>query len=1098
MKRSTTVRSLIACGLSLLMAVSMLAGTTFAWFTDSVESGNNQIVAGNLDVELYNGLDTSAPVVNSNTKLFELSENQLWEPGAMVYENLTVANLGTLALKYQLGVNFTNATQNANGDTLAEVLKVAVVEGGIAEGTTREALQQLDSYTSLASFVESGKLEANGTKTYGIVIWWEPSDIDNEFNMNNGATTVMSIDIGVKLFATQAVAETEKDSFDQFYDEDAWMDAMQVLTAEDLQAAINNGNTNIVLMDDIVVDESIVIPAAAATYSLRNATPAVMIDLNGKTISMSEDKLTTTYAFANLGNLVLLDSVGGGSVNSRGIYNGYNVETAEIVPTATITVLNGVYNALGTDGGAAIFNYGSAIIEGGTFTSVGGYSLNNREDASMIIDDATVTGGIYNMSALVIEGGNISTNRGGYTHAIYSNGGSIEINGGNFSGNGNEVINANSDVAIINGGTFEKVGKTSYLLAGSNMVINAGTFNAYSENGVDPAAHPVRPDVTVNGGTFNYKHNNVANGYSAVESNGSYVVLPGANVEEIADGFYFDGKSTYYITTAEGLFAFAASVNKYSNYEYPYKDQTVVLWNDIDLENAEWTPIGDYRFSANRFCGTFDGQGHTISNFKITKKTDKNDSNKSSYGFFGNVEGTVKNLTVANATVSSYAYCGALIGRLNSGLVENCHVVNSTVATSYWQGGIMIGQVNGGSVKDCTVTNSSISGKSALGGISGPVTAENGDILFENCSVKDSAINQVGSFGGNYDKYFGGMFGYLESGDSRIDLNNCTVINTTVKGEMSSKLSGDNDGNIYFNGVKGVTSAEELQAAVKAGGTVVLANNITLSKDIAISNANFVLDGNGYTITGTSTIALFDITGGKATIKNVTFDGIKGGAVVRTVGVEFVADNVTAINCVHTEQQGLFRLLGNTTITNSTFKNNTCTMVITQGFDTNENVDPMTVENCVFEGNTCSGTAVLYYANGSQATINNNVFKNNVVNTTANGATVYLGYKNAVTFTNNVVMGNKFISTGTSARASGGIMTGGTTAVIKNNAFVGNTAENAKGALGGDVCASTYYGDIDLSGNYWGGSAPQMNAQIGDDFGYNNVIVDPYLTTYGE
>ena len=71
----------------------------------------------------------------------------------------------------------------------------------------------------------------------------------------------------------------------------------------------------------------------------------------------------------------------------------------------------------------------------------------------------------------------------------------------------------------------------------------------------------------------------------------------------------------------------------------------------------------------------------------------------------------------------------------------------------------------------------------------------------------------------------------------------------------------------------------------------------------------------------TNSIALFDINGGNATIQNVTYDGIKGGAVVRTVGTVFNADNVTVKNCQHTVAQGLFRLMGESTITNCIHEN---------------------------------------------------------------------------------------------------------------------------------------------------------------------------------
>ena len=53
------MRKALALLLSLLLCCSMLVGTTFAWFTDSVTSNNNIIKSGNLDVELYrNGTDS--------------------------------------------------------------------------------------------------------------------------------------------------------------------------------------------------------------------------------------------------------------------------------------------------------------------------------------------------------------------------------------------------------------------------------------------------------------------------------------------------------------------------------------------------------------------------------------------------------------------------------------------------------------------------------------------------------------------------------------------------------------------------------------------------------------------------------------------------------------------------------------------------------------------------------------------------------------------------------------------------------------------------------------------------------------------------------
>jgi predicted ribosomally synthesized peptide with SipW-like signal peptide len=75
--------------LSMFLCFTMLIGTTFAWFTDEVESGVNTIVAGNLDVDvLVNDEDEGLRSIEQYEKLF--NDIKLWEPGAVAYENITV------------------------------------------------------------------------------------------------------------------------------------------------------------------------------------------------------------------------------------------------------------------------------------------------------------------------------------------------------------------------------------------------------------------------------------------------------------------------------------------------------------------------------------------------------------------------------------------------------------------------------------------------------------------------------------------------------------------------------------------------------------------------------------------------------------------------------------------------------------------------------------------------------------------------------------------------------------------------------------------------------------------------------------------------
>lgn len=217
-----TRRALITSMMALMLCFAMLTGTTFAWFTDQETSGNNQIIAGNLDVEMYNALTVDdAAIIEENTKLFD--GVKYWEPGVVSYENITIANNGNLALKYQLSVNFED-----NG--LADALKVGVIDGGIADGTSRDGVKAaVATWMPIKSFVELGELLADDndatttektTETYGIVIYWEPSDNDNQFNGNDkNATKEFSVNFGVKLIATQLAAEY--DAFDNQYDANA-------------------------------------------------------------------------------------------------------------------------------------------------------------------------------------------------------------------------------------------------------------------------------------------------------------------------------------------------------------------------------------------------------------------------------------------------------------------------------------------------------------------------------------------------------------------------------------------------------------------------------------------------------------------------------------------------------------------------------------------------------------------------------------------------------------------------------------------------------------------------------------------------------------
>ena len=228
-KRNALFHSVIA----LLLCVSMLVGSTFAWFTDSVQTGINTIAAGVLDVELYhsNAAVTDEPVTQS-TELFKDLNGRpiLWEPGAVSYENLRVSNAGNLALVYRMTMVTANENfvkeKDGNLYGLSEALKVGFVEGGITATDRQSVIASVEegNWTTLSAFLRSGSLmpegEDNAEKTWGVVIYWEPGEHDNLWNLNNGKQLtegdVLTIDLGIRLVATQE--QLENDSFGDDYD----------------------------------------------------------------------------------------------------------------------------------------------------------------------------------------------------------------------------------------------------------------------------------------------------------------------------------------------------------------------------------------------------------------------------------------------------------------------------------------------------------------------------------------------------------------------------------------------------------------------------------------------------------------------------------------------------------------------------------------------------------------------------------------------------------------------------------------------------------------------------------------------------------------
>ncbi len=128
-KTKSTKSALMLSALAILLCVSMLVGSTFAWFTDSVASENNIIKSGNLDLVVDYTLD--GETWNDLAGADDLFQKGLWEPGHTEVVVLRIKNNGTLALKYSATMNIIAETVGKTKDgkdiVLSDILQVSTL-----------------------------------------------------------------------------------------------------------------------------------------------------------------------------------------------------------------------------------------------------------------------------------------------------------------------------------------------------------------------------------------------------------------------------------------------------------------------------------------------------------------------------------------------------------------------------------------------------------------------------------------------------------------------------------------------------------------------------------------------------------------------------------------------------------------------------------------------------------------------------------------------------------------------------------------------------------------------------------------------------------
>lgn len=194
-----------------------------------------------------------------------------------------------------------------------------------------------------------------------------------------------------------------------------------------------------------------------------------------------------------------------------------------------------------------------------------------------------------------------------------------------------------------------------------------------------------------------------------------------------------DDEGTYHITTGAQLAYISQYINENSNKVKP----KVVLENDIDLGDFDWTPIGNA--SKTYFAGQFDGQGHVVKGLYIHNST------LDYAGLFGCVQGlSTSHASICNVTVSGHItgkqYVAGVAAKVDKYASVDCCANLADVSGSSHVGGI-VGYLSASTI--CSLSNSynigNITAVSSVGGVIG----------YNNKSASISNIYNIGNITGD-------------------------------------------------------------------------------------------------------------------------------------------------------------------------------------------------------------------------------------------------------------------------------------------------------------------------------------------------------------
>lgn len=521
----TSKRALLTSVLSIALCLSMLIGTTFAWFTDTASTAVNKIQAGTLDVDI---VDADNNTLNGKTLYFrdkDQNTNILWEPGATFnLDTFRIVNKGNLALKYKVVISGIDGSAE-----LLNVINFTVKKGEAAP-------VELAGWEGV--LLPEGAAPAGGADVEKTAVIAISGKMDEQAgNQYQG----LSIDgLGITVYATQYTYES--DSKDNTYDAGADMtpdnleqrvqgsaevkaNADTIVTTKDASAsavipagALTADTTVTLSKTPVATSGNITVDAAqsAATYEIS------LTDSDGNKLTAAEGKHFTVTL--NVGDNEVINFLHNGVPMTKcttlskvtGVDQYYYSKTKKTVTFTTddfspFTAIYRFGGGLGTKGAPYLISTAEQALD-----------MENGKGYYKLMADIVVNNEIYlssNTFVLDLNGHSIKLE---YRDDVKPNNGSVLYIGGKKSSLTINDSSAEQTGAVIGSDKTYTNKVTSAVRAGNygKLIINGGHFYGTSEGTscifvYTTMSSGSKATVTINGGRFE----------TATPSNGTYYVL---------------------------------------------------------------------------------------------------------------------------------------------------------------------------------------------------------------------------------------------------------------------------------------------------------------------------------------------------------------------------------------------------------------------------------------------------------------------------------------------------------------------------------------------------------------------------------------------